>query len=195
MPIPRSTRDPDSGFTLVDTMVTIAVFAVLSGMAVPSLVNVADGLKLGQAAREVERELQTARLKAVTSNRPIRVRFNCPVGGSYRMVELVGTPAAPVTADSAADRCQESVYPFPAADRNPLTRPNHDGPQRRLPRSVSFGVAPALEFWPDGTVHYQSGTTLPWPQVPTAGTAVTLTKSTKVKSITVNGVGKITLVP
>jgi len=82
----------------------------------------------------------------------------------------------------------------PADDNNPLTRPNNDGPMRRLPTGVTFGTAATLEFWPDGTVHQQSGSTLPWPVVGVAGTSVTLVKGSVTKRIDVNGVGKITLV-
>jgi type II secretory pathway pseudopilin PulG len=180
---------------LIDLMITLAVFGVMAAGAVPVFTNATDGLKLGQAAREVERELQTARLKAVTSNRPIRVRFNCPATGEYRMVELIGSAAAPVAADTAPTRCQETVYKSPANDANPLTRPNHDGPVKRLPTVVSFGAASTVEFWPDGSVHQDlAGGVTPWPVVPGTGTAITLTKGTKISTITVNGLGKITLV-
>ena len=183
-----------SGFTLIDVICTIAVFALLAGISVPAFQNVTEGFKLGQTVREVERELQAARLKSVTSNRPMRVRFNCPAAGQYRMVELIGTPSVPAAADDAANRCQESTYPSPAADNNPLTRPNHDGPMRRLPTGITFGTASTLEFWPDGSVHQQNGATLPWPVVGIAGTSITVVKSTVTKRIDVNGVGKITLV-
>jgi type II secretory pathway pseudopilin PulG len=182
------------GFTLVDVLVTIAVIAILAGVATPRLQDFASGIRLGQGQREVEREMQTARLKAVTANRPMRVRFNCPVIGQYRMVELVGTPRNPDGIDDAPDRCSATKYPSPAADNNPLTTPNHDGPVRYLPRDVAFGAATDLEFWPDGSAHQRSGTTNPWPVVVPTGTAVTLTKGTAVKRITVNGLGKITLV-
>lgn len=174
-------------------MVTVSVFSILMAAAVPTLQDLTSGMRLAQGLREVERELQTARLRAVTANRPIRVRFNCPVPGEYRMVELIGTPSTPDSADSSASRCQESVYPYPAADDNPLTRPNHDGPMRRLHPSLAFGAAPTLEFWPDGTVHMQSGTAAPWPVVASTGTAVTITKDTMVRTITVNGLGKVQL--
>jgi Tfp pilus assembly protein FimT len=193
----RFNRVPSTtgGFTLVDVICTIAVFALLAGISVPAFRSVTEGYKLGQTLREVERELQTARLKSVTANRPMRVRFNCPAAGQYRMVELIGTPSVPAAADDAANRCQESTYPSPAGDNNPLTRPNHDGPMRRLPTGITFGTANTLEFWPDGSVHQQNGATLPWPVVGVAGTSVTVVKSTETKRIDINGVGKITLVP
>jgi type II secretory pathway pseudopilin PulG len=187
-------RHLEAGFTLVDTLVTVTIFAILMAAAIPGMRDMTSSMRLGQGAREVERELQTARLKAVTSNRPIRVRFNCPVAGQYRMVELIGSSAsAPDANDSATNRCQDTVYPYPATDLNPLTRPNHDGPVRRLHPSLTFGAANDLEFWPDGSAHQRSGTTNPWPQVASTGTAVTLTQGANVKSITVNGLGKIQL--
>jgi len=185
-----------AGFTLIDVMCTLAVFTILAGVSVPMFQNLAEGFKLGQSLREVERELQAARLKAVTTNRPLRVRFNCPAAGEYRMVELIGTTSVPAAGDTAANRCSETAYPSAGGDNNPLTRPNHDGPMRRLPTGVTFGAAVAtLEFWPDGSVHQASGATLPWPVVGVAGTSVTVVKGAVTKRIDVNGVGKITVVP
>jgi prepilin-type N-terminal cleavage/methylation domain-containing protein len=183
-----------AGFTLIDMIVVVAVFGILAGISVPALRNLTEGYKLGQSIREVERELQSARLKSVTANRPLRVRFDCPAAGQYRTVELIGTPSVPAPEDAAANRGQETTYPSPASDRNPLTRPNHDGPMRRLPTGITFSAARTLEFWPDGTVHQQNGVTVPWPVVPTAGTSITLAKGAVTKRIDVNGVGKITLV-
>jgi type II secretory pathway pseudopilin PulG len=190
----------EAGFSLVDMLGVVMVFGILAAMVVPAMKNVTDGMRLGQAAREVERELQTARLKAVTANRPIRVRFNCPTAGKYRMVELIGTPTNNAATDQPMNRCQESVYPSVAADNNPLTIPNHDGPARELHPSVSFGGTRTLEFWPDGSVHANdppsdnpppAGSS--WPVLPTGGVAITLTKGSTIKSITVNGLGKIQL--
>ena len=65
---------------------------------------------------------------------------------------------------------------------------------RRLPTGITFGTASTLEFWPDGSVHQEAGSTLPWPVVTVAGTSITLVKGSVTKRIDVNGVGKITLV-
>ena len=193
MKVSRVSFSSPAGWSLVDLMITVAVFAVVAAGAVPVFTNMTEALKLSQGLREVEREMQTARLKSVTSNRPIRVRFNCPVNGEYRMVELLGTTATPLAADLSADRCKESSYST-GGDGNPLTRPNHDGPPKLLPKDVAFGTAATLEFWPDGTVHKDTGAGTPWLTLSGSGTAITLTKGSLVKSITVNGLGKITLV-
>jgi hypothetical protein len=178
------------GISLVDMLLAVAVLGILSAMAVALAQNVTEGMRLGQGAREVERELQTARLKAVTSNRPIRVRFNCPVGGQYRMVELIGTPSVAAAADSSADRCKQTSYPYPP-DVDPVTLPNHDGPVRSLHPKLTFGAAKTLEFWPDGSVHEDNGTPDKWPVLTGTGTAITIVKGATTKSITVNGLGKI----
>lgn len=175
-------------------LVTVAMIGTMAAVAAPLVSGVTDGIKLGQAARGVERELQAARLKAVTSNRPIRLRFNCPVNGSYRLVELIGTASVPDPLDASVDRCKESSYPVPAGDNNPITRPNHDGATRVLPGDVTFGSAPTLEFWPDGSVHKQAAAENPWAALTVDGTAVTLIRDADVKQVTVNGLGKVSLV-
>ena len=189
----RHTRDR-SGFSLVEMVIVTAVVAIIAGMAVPLLVNAAATIRLAQASREVERELQTARMLAVQTNQPMRLAFNCPSPGQYRIVELIGTSSVPASGDSATNRCAMTAYPYPAdTDKNPLTRPNFDGPLRYLDPTVSFSVFTTIEFWPDGTAHTNTGGSNPWPVIGANGTTITLTRYGKTKNITVNGLGKIQL--
>jgi prepilin-type N-terminal cleavage/methylation domain-containing protein len=193
MASPRGNPHNGSGFTLIDLLMVIAVLAIIAGIAAPILNNATERMRLSAAAREVERELQEARLRAVATNRPMRVRFDCPVAGQFRMVELIGTPSLPDAADSAGDRCDPTRYPYPAQDRNALTRPNHDGPLRRLPPGVAFSSSATIEFWPDGTAHQSTTGTNPWPVIATTGASVAVAKGGITKTITVNGLGKIQL--
>jgi type II secretory pathway pseudopilin PulG len=181
-------------------VLVVAIIAVIGGIAVPQILTSSRQMRLSGAARQVERELQTARMKAVKSNRPIRVRFNCPSARQYRSVELLGSPQSPAANDadsSAATRCNPTTYPYPDNDPEFFAIPNNDGPLQTLPLEVSFGNVETIEFWPDGSAHVQSGTTNPWPVIGTAGLSLTMYdvkyQSTMVKSITVNGLGKITL--
>ena len=183
------------GFSLVDTMLTVAVVGTVAAIAVPSMTNAMDGQRLGIAAQSVQREMQLARLNAVTTNRPIRVRFDCPSTGYYRRVELIGsinTPNSGIDADNqAAVRCG-TTYPFPAADNDPLTRPNNDGPTMQLDSKVSFTSTQTLEFWPNGTVHvYNAAVGAPWPQMGSTPVNIILTKGATTRSITVNSLGKM----
>jgi prepilin-type N-terminal cleavage/methylation domain-containing protein len=194
------------GFTLLELLLVVAVLTTVGAMAVPAISNSLDGMRVGMSAREVERELQSARLKAVSTNKPMRVRFNCPVAGQFRRVELIGTPGSPNANDGdaqAATRCSDtSAYQYPDLNQGVFDVPNHDGPLKRLDPTVTFGTARTLEFWPDGTVHADTGSGNPWPVIPDdAPVTITLQKAVgssaaiaaSLKTIEVNGVGKIQL--
>ena len=177
-----------AGFTIVDMLATLAIIGTVSAMAVPQVIDAVDSMRLGMSLRDVERELQFARLKAVSTNRPMRVRFDCPSAGKIRAVELIGTPAIPDAndADAVLNRCSETAYPYlpTGADHSRLTRPNNDGPVRTLYPGTTFTAKQTLEFWPNGTVHTTTGT-----QINTV--TLTLSRKSKTKNITVNGLGKI----
>ena len=193
----RRTPHPGAGFSLTELLIITAVLAVVTAIAIPSFTTLRERMRLSQSAREVEREIQSARNKAVLNNRPMRVRFNCPVAGQLRVVELLGTPTVPAAADLTTNRCAETTYPYPPPDRDPSTRPNLDGPVLRLDSKVQFGTVQTLEFWTDGSAH--AGAVSPLPMLPVAGTSLTLTSTagstTRTATITVNGIGKITLRP
>lgn len=179
-----------SGFSLLDTIATLAIFATIAAIAIPVVTNSLEGQRLGMEARNVERELQSGRLSAVATNRPIRIRFNCPATGMYRRVEVIGTVNVPHADDAEARAVARCGYPFPAADSNPLTRPNNDGPPMQLYSSVTFTSVATLEFWPDGTVHVPAATN-PWPRLGATDATITVVKGSATKSIRVNSLGKI----
>ena len=178
----------------------VALIATVGAMAIPLVLNTTNQIRLQANARQVERELQGARMKAVRSNRAIRVRFNCPTTGQYRTVELLGTTQTPAADDDdsrASVRCSYSSYPYPDPDPEISAVPNNDGPIQTLPDGVGFGSdVQTVEFWPDGTAHIAAGGTTPWAVIPGDASFTVLDilhSSTIVTSIGVNGLGKITL--
>lgn len=179
---------------MTDVIATMALLGIISAMAVPTIQNLYENQRLGVSTRLVERELQTARLTAVTANQPIRVRFNCPAAGQFRRVELLGTVYAPAADDAntqAVQRCSTTNYPYPPAGMNPLSRSSHDGPIQQLDTAVVFGSTVTLEFWPNGSVHQVTGVN-PSPLLDAVnGATIALAKGTTTKSITVNSLGKI----
>lgn len=179
-----STSRSSRGFSLTELVFVVAMLGTLIAMAVPVMKDMTASIKLNEAARMVEREMQDARLKAVSSNRVIRVRLNCPAAGYIRSVEVLGTAA-----DTAANRCTTTAYPFPAPDLDIMTRPNFDGPVRTLPNNATV-TSEVLQFSPDGTaanVVAGVATTIAAP------VTVTITRESQSKTVTVNNVGKVQL--
>jgi Tfp pilus assembly protein FimT len=174
---------------------TLAVIASVSAMSVPQMIDAVDSMRLGMSERDVERELQFARLKSVATNRPMRLRFDCPSAGKIRVVEVIGTPPLPDTndADTVTSRCSETTYPYKptGADQSRLTRPNNDGAIRTMYSGTTFTAKQTLEFWPNGTVHTACQVACPGGPAQVATVTLTLSRKSKTKNITVNGLGKI----
>lgn len=174
------------GFTLTELMLTVAIAATLTAIAVPALNSVSNATKLSNAAQAVERELQTARMRAVSKNTPLRLRTNCPATDYYRIIEVLGT-----SADNSTTRCSISSYPWPAADTDLATTPNFDGPVRQMMNSATVSNG-WFEFRPDGTAWNVDATTGVAGAITTAVT-ITVTRNGQSKTISVNGLGKVLL--
>ena len=177
---PRSER----GFSLTEIMLTVAMVATIAAMAVPVMNDLTGDVKLNEAARLVERELQDARLRSVSANRILRVRMNCPNTGYIRTVEYLNS-----TADTATNRCDPQTYPFPAADDDVLTRPNYDGAVRVMPAVAQVGNH-IIEFHPDGTARNVVSNVA---EAITTPISIAISSSVKSRIVTVNGAGKVQL--
>ena len=65
-----------SGFTLMELMITIAILAIISFIAIPNLISWFPQYRLNVAAREMVSTIQMARLKAIKGNTDIIVAVN-----------------------------------------------------------------------------------------------------------------------
>lgn len=173
----------ERGFSLPELMLTVAVAGTLMAMALPVMQDVSASAKLSEAARLVEREFQDARLRAVSANRILRVRTNCPSTGFIRTVEVLGT-----SADTPASRCSSTAYPYPP-DQDLMTRPNYDGPMRVIPNSATVPTTD-IQFLPDGTAQVVSG----GGAAPIVGSqSIAITRKNVSRTVTVNAAGKVQL--
>lgn len=72
------------GFTLVEVLVAISLFAVLAGMAIPNLLALNPRFQLASAATQVSGDLRLSRMKAIAQKRKFRVTFTAS-SGNYQV--------------------------------------------------------------------------------------------------------------
>ena len=172
------------GFSLVEMMITTLLALTLAAIAVPAGRVALQSYELGNAQQELSLALQTARLRAVAVNRPMRLRLNCQFDGQYRVVEVTGVASV----DNAVDRCDETTFVYPGPkDSNPAT-PTHDGPLRRLCAEIDVLDGPDLEFAPDGTTRVVEGGVA---QLMSQDAVVELTRDGVTARMTINALGRI----
>lgn len=169
------------GFSLTELVLVVAMVGTLMAVAVPLSGDLMATMKLNEASRLIERELADARLRAVATNRALRVRTNCPAAGFVRTVEFLNN-----TADAAANRCLNSAYPFPADD-DLMTRPNYDGPVRTIPNGATVNTI-TYQFQPDGTVFNVVGNVL---TLMPAEQTITISRVNQSRTVRINSAGKI----
>ena len=66
----------NSGFTLMELMITIAVIGLLAAIAIPNMIGWRSGAKLRGAVENLRGDLQLAKLTAVRENGPVAVLFS-----------------------------------------------------------------------------------------------------------------------
>jgi len=93
------------GFTLVEIMVTLAVMAIASALAAPSLLAMAPNMALKTAARDLYSKLQEAKMLAIKENNPVTVRFT----GSYYYLDI-DRSGNYSTVDTFTDQNGDGVY-------------------------------------------------------------------------------------
>ncbi len=84
----------NSGFTLVELMVTVAVLAILLGIAIPSFQGTLDKRRIVGAAEQIYADLQYARSEAIRQNKSVTVHFRnigTNTAWCYGMYERTGT--------------------------------------------------------------------------------------------------------
>jgi prepilin-type N-terminal cleavage/methylation domain-containing protein len=139
------------GFTVVEVLLVATIAAVLAAISMPMALSAIQIYRLNGAARQVSNEIAAMRLTAVTKNRTMRMRLNCPDASMYRAVEWTGTAAI----DTAANRCLPTAYPFP--DTDSATAPNADAALRYLPQGITFGAVQEIEISTLGRVTAVTG--------------------------------------
>ena len=161
----------------------VAIMAILAGVAVPQVGSAMRLYALNGSTRAVAAAIRGARYTAVSKNRTVRVRFNCPAAGQYRVVEFVSSAAV----DSAADRCSEQAYPYP--DPDAAAAPNVDGPIVRLSTDAQFTAVQDIQFDTAGRASRLTG--CPACATAAAPAAVTIGNGHETRTLTVTASGQV----
>jgi prepilin-type N-terminal cleavage/methylation domain-containing protein len=66
----------NSGFTVMELLVVVAIIAIMASIGVPSLISWRQKAQLGSAARDLFGNFQKAKIEATRSNRNCAVSFN-----------------------------------------------------------------------------------------------------------------------
>ncbi|MEE8400188.1 MAG: GspH/FimT family pseudopilin [Desulfobacterales bacterium] len=68
-------RDTQTGFTILELIVSVAILGILAGIAIPNYLTYIPKARLNGAARMVLVDLMAARMKAVKTNRKTQIVF------------------------------------------------------------------------------------------------------------------------
>ena len=98
----RKKRRADSGFSLIELMVTAAIITIIVVIAIPSFSNWLPNYRLNSAARDLVSSLRKAKMEAVKNNSMCCVRFRHQIG--------------PTTWDYIVFRDNNQNYTFDAGD-------------------------------------------------------------------------------
>ena len=155
------------GFTLFELLVVVALIAVISATALPTLAESSRRNSVWTASEAIGTQIRQARLKAITRNQRFRVDFDCPLDGQLRVLAVQENAAL----DDAADRCNQTY--------------DYDSGVYAMPEAVSFGNVPTLEVSGRGIYSSIGGAI---PQTIT----VTYEGGAHTRSLTVSLTGQIT---
>ena len=70
-----SLHNKQSGFTLIEMMIIIAIMGIFAGIAIPNYLSYMPKHRLNGAARQVMGDLMAARMKAVSQNNEFKIFF------------------------------------------------------------------------------------------------------------------------
>jgi type IV fimbrial biogenesis protein FimT len=144
-----------SGFSIIELMVALAIFAIVAGFSAPNLQRWMRNYRLKSAVMDLHSNMQVAKLSAVKHNLPWMIRFNstgtysiircltnnCAPGGTSTSTTPNGSLGANCNA-SGADYCVFRTVSFATEYGNEMLYKNPETPTLLFPATpLVFGAA------------------------------------------------------
>ena len=76
-----------AGFTIIETLLVVALISVLAGMTAPAVSAGIDRYEVISASQQVAGTIRSARYQAVGKNMILKVRFDFPAVGQFQIVD------------------------------------------------------------------------------------------------------------
>ncbi|MDM8541102.1 GspH/FimT family protein [Desulfococcaceae bacterium HSG9] len=75
-------NNSESGFSMVEALVSMAILAIIAAIAIPNLITFKQNSQLSAASRELFSGFQQAKMTAIKRNANCTITFNQPVAGT-----------------------------------------------------------------------------------------------------------------
>ena len=84
------------GFTLIELIVVVGIIGIMAAVGLPTIMTWLRNYRIQGASQEVARQIEAARVKAISTNSNQGVVFAIVDSNSYRMLrpDLIGAPGA-----------------------------------------------------------------------------------------------------
>lgn len=104
----RLTRPGQDGFTLIETLIVLAVIGILILITVPAFLSMLNRFKLTGTTREVAALMQAARMEAIKQNNPTQVNYDATSNSFIAFIDVDRDNTL-----SAADKVLANKVPMP----------------------------------------------------------------------------------
>ncbi len=115
----RKQAGGESGLTLLELVVTLAVMGLIAAIAVPSMGKVIPHVKLNSAASQLTNDLNIARYRGISGNFKTRVVFNTGASTYTRWIDKNRNGAFDAGEEDILDRTMPSGVTFVTASTSP----------------------------------------------------------------------------
>ena len=157
----------ERGYSLIEVLITLGLIGVVTAISVPVFMESNARSNLWQGAEQVGAAIRQARFRAISTNTPFRVAFDCPSDNQVRMLIMTGDPLV----DDDGGRCGETL--------------EGDSGILEMPTGVAFNVDAVTSLQVNGRgVFSANGGAIPL--------VITLTQGGATRTLTVSGTGQIT---